>query len=370
MNNAFNLILKYLFPFTSWFLGVYIALFVMCFYAHVNESNIIANRVDALITEITHNKPSLVKVSSVQSMVRKTKPSFLEPSTIVYSLLGKREPFKIINKILGNTIESRKDGLAGLSLGQVDLEGADLSNADMHGATLIKANLSEANLSGANFVAAKLNFANFQGASFLNAKVYRADFKEALLSSADLRHVVGLTCAQIKSAVIDESTYLPDYISIVGSTKSVFKCVSLLKGGGMDLRGINLENVYLFSADLTKSNLSHVNFQNATLARSDIYDADLSEANLQGTNLTHSQFNETNFTGADLRGADLRGAGLRKADLRKADLRGANLNRAIGVTCEQIKSAVIDESTYLPDYISLTGSLGSAYKCENTLNEN
>ena len=89
MNNAFSLILKYLFPFTSWFLGVYIALFVMCFYAHVNESNIIANRADALLTEIAHGeKFSLVKVSSVQNMVRKTKPSFLEPSTIVNSLLG------------------------------------------------------------------------------------------------------------------------------------------------------------------------------------------------------------------------------------------------------------------------------------------
>ena len=112
MNNAFSLILKYLFPFTSWFLGVYIALFVMCFYAHVNESNIIANRANALITEITHNKSSLVKVSSVQSMVRKTKPSFLEPSTIVNSLFGKREPFKIINKMLyiSGQISVDKDG--------------------------------------------------------------------------------------------------------------------------------------------------------------------------------------------------------------------------------------------------------------------
>ena len=100
MNNAFSLIIKYLFSFTCWFLGAYTALFVMCFYAHVNESNIIANRADALITEITHNKSSLVKVVSVQNMVRKIKPSFFEPATIVISLLGKREPYGLIIKLL------------------------------------------------------------------------------------------------------------------------------------------------------------------------------------------------------------------------------------------------------------------------------
>ena len=100
MNNTINLTLKYLLPFIGWFLGIYTTLFAMCFYAHVNESNIIANKADALITKTNHNKSSLVKVSSIQNMVRKTKPSFLEPSTIVNSLLGKREPFKIINKIL------------------------------------------------------------------------------------------------------------------------------------------------------------------------------------------------------------------------------------------------------------------------------
>ena len=350
MNNAFNLMLKYLFPFTSWFLGIYIALFVMCFYAHVNESNIIANRADALITEITHNKSSLVKVSSVQRMVRKTKPIFLEPSTIGKSLLGKREHFKIINKILGNAIESRKDGLAGLRLGQVDLEGADLSEADMHGSDLSEANLSGTVLREANLIAAKLKLADFHGANFLNANIYGADFHQTILNGADLKHARGVTCEQIKSAVIDENTRLPDYISMAGSTESVFKCVSLLEAGGMDLRGMNLENIYLRSAKLRESNLSHVNFQNATLSRTNFYNANLSKANL--------------------RGASLSGAILTGADLSEADLRGADFKHASGVTCDQIKSAVIDESTRLPDYISLTGSLGSAYKCENSLNEN
>ena len=350
MNNAFSLILKYLFPFTSWFLGVYIILFIMCFYAHVNESNIIANRADALIAEITHDKSSLVKVSSVQSMVRKTKPSFLEPSTIFNSLLGNREPYNLINKLLGNAIESSKAELAGMALGQVALEGADLSRADMHGANLKKTNLSEANLSGANLVASKLDLVDFQGVSFLNANVYRADFKEANLSGADLRNVVGLTCEQIESAVIDESTHLPDYILLAKSLGSTFKCENIRNGEGLNLSGMNLANAYLRSADLRKSNLSQTNLENTNLSHTYFNHANLSHANLKGSVMSSSVFGGANFEGADLR--------------------GANLNRARGLTCEQIESAVIDESTHLPDYILLAGFLGSAYKCENTLNKN
>jgi uncharacterized protein YjbI with pentapeptide repeats len=371
MNNAFSLILKYLFPFTSWFLGVYITLFVMCFYAHVNESNIVANRADALITEIAHNKYSMTelvaKISSIQSMLRKTKPSLLEPSTIFNSLLGKREPFKLINKILGNAIESRKDRLAGLSLGQVDLEGADLSNADMHGANLKKAILSEANLSGANLVAAKFNLVNFQGARFLNANVYKADFEganfeEADLGGANFNGAVGLTCEQINSAVIDESTHLPDYIILERSSGSTFNCINMHtvygpwdradKGEGLNLSGMNLVNVDLRGSDLNKSNLMRFN---------------LSQANLENSNLSRSRFNHANLSHANLKGSSMQHSYFEGANFEGADLRGANFDRAIGLTCEQINSAVIDESTHLPDYIFLAKSSGPTFKCINIL---
>ena len=49
MNYIFIPILKYISLFILWFLGIYITLFAMCFYAHVNESNIIANRADDLL---------------------------------------------------------------------------------------------------------------------------------------------------------------------------------------------------------------------------------------------------------------------------------------------------------------------------------
>jgi uncharacterized protein YjbI with pentapeptide repeats len=474
MNYIFIPILKYSPLFIRWFLGIYITLFAMCFYVHVNESNIIANKAEALITQITHTKSSLVKVSSVQNMTRKTKPSFLEPYTIISSLLGKREPYKLINKLLGNAIENDKAKLAGIALGQVDLEAADLSNADMYGVYLRKANLAEANLAGANLISAKLSMANLRGATLLNTNLYKADFSNTILNGANLEYSQGITCAQIKSAVINENTRFPSYISLEGSTESIFKCVNSRKGTGMDISRINLANAYLVRADFSKSNLSHANFLNADLSQSNFSSANLSKANLKGANLfraasitceqiksavidentrlpdsislvgpikasskcvnllkregldlngiilenlylesanfsksnlsnanflnailsqsnfssanlskanlkkanlIRAAFHEANLTGANLTGADLReanltGANLTGANLTGADLRGALLNLATSITCEQIKSAVIDENTRLPDYISLTGSPGSAYKCENILNKN
>ena len=66
MINSLNITLKYLFSFIVKLLGIYIILFVMCFYAHVNESNIIADRAGALWDEVAQEGPSrLAKVNAI-----------------------------------------------------------------------------------------------------------------------------------------------------------------------------------------------------------------------------------------------------------------------------------------------------------------
>jgi uncharacterized protein YjbI with pentapeptide repeats len=358
MNNKFSPIRKYMPLFICWFLGIYIVLFVMCFYAHVNESNIIANRADALITQITHTKSSLVKVSFIQNMTRKKKPSFLEPSTVIWSLIGKREPYKLINKLLGNAIENGKPDLADIGLGQVDLEAADLSNADMHGVNLVKADLSGANLSGSNLITAKLSNANLRGANLFNTNLYKADFSNTILNGANLQHSLGITCAQIKSAVINENTSFPSYISLEGSTESVFKCVNSYNVMGMDLSRINLVNSYPRSADFSGSDFSNADMHGVNLVK-----ADLSGANLSGSNLITA-----NLSNANLLGANLFNTNLYKVDFSNTILNGANLQHSLGITCAQIKSAVINENTSFPSYISLEGSTESVFKCVNSYN--
>ena len=86
--------------------------------------------------------------------------------------------------------------LTGATLYGADLSRANLSGADLTGATLSGADLSRANLSGADLTGAKLYWAdlsranlsgaNLYGADLTGAKLYWADLSRANLSGADL----------------------------------------------------------------------------------------------------------------------------------------------------------------------------------------
>jgi uncharacterized protein YjbI with pentapeptide repeats len=69
--------------------------------------------------------------------------------------------------------------------------------------------------------------------------------------------------------------------------------------------------------------------------------ADLSGADLQRANLSYADATDANFRGANFKDANLKGTILRGADLREV----RNLTR------EQLTSAIIDETTLLPDYL-------------------
>jgi uncharacterized protein YjbI with pentapeptide repeats len=97
-----------------------------------------------------------------------------------------------------------RDG-KGLNLSKINLSNANLMSADLR-----ESDLSEANLNGVNLVNAQLDKALIQGADLRGANLNRAD---------------GLTCEQIKSAVIDGKTLFPGYISLAGSPESEYICV-------------------------------------------------------------------------------------------------------------------------------------------------
>jgi uncharacterized protein YjbI with pentapeptide repeats len=79
----------------------------------------------------------------------------------------------------------------------------------------------------------------------------------------------------------------------------------------------------------------------------DLHGAFLRRVDLSGTNLAGANFIDTDFTNANLRGSNLKGARLKGTILRGADLREAE-----NLTWEQLKQAVIDETTSLPDYLA------------------
>jgi uncharacterized protein YjbI with pentapeptide repeats len=95
--------------------------------------------------------------------------------------------------------------LAGALFGRANLSDASLWQADLEGAYLWKANLEGANLSEANLASANLEDANLKAAN-----LYQTN-----LIAADLRQVIGLTHAQLDTAICSETTQLPDYIEAV-----------------------------------------------------------------------------------------------------------------------------------------------------------
>src|SRR5215217_733303 len=149
----------------------------------------------------------------------------------------------------------------------VDIEGADLSRANLGRTVLSEVNLSRVILSGANL-----------GGTVLR----KADLSEAILGTYEM---------------------LP---TTSPSTRSV-----MFEG---DLSSVSMSSAELNGADL----------RGANLRAAKMFDATLREADLRGTDLLDADLRRAVLSNAYLSGADLRGAEMLGADLRGADLRGAN----------------------------------------------
>lgn len=148
----------------------------------------------------------------------------------------------------------------------IRLEDRETWSADLSGANLSGATLVYANLFGANLV-----FTNLSGAAIWETNLSRANLADANLSDAFLEEA-------------------------------------------------NLSDAHLSGANLSGAVLSEANFSGATLGLADLSGADLNQANLSGAQLLG-----TNLSGAQLKGANLSTAVLRNAILSGADLREANL---------------------------------------------
>jgi len=105
-----------------------------------------------------------------------------------------------------------------------DLRGADLANTcvknhDLHGADFTGANASLMCMSFANFTGVSFRDADLSGANMAGAKMEGADMTGAKTSitsflGTDLRHVKGLTQAQLDVACGDAKTRLPPGLKI------------------------------------------------------------------------------------------------------------------------------------------------------------
>ena len=332
-----------------WSSGIYITLYLLCLYAHVNEKHIISNNTnDFLLTlSLKKDKSLLNKISELQKMKAISQPHFWNPQSIYLSLLGDRQPLIESINLLKKPITKMKKSLERVNLFEADLSEIDLHEANAYAANFNRADLKGANLSGANLISVQFSETDLREANLSGSNLFNTNISNSLLQSANLNSAIYLSCGQLKSAIIDRKTQMPDYIQLVWSSDSDYGCRNHYKGQGINFSDKDLSETKLLGMNLRKANLSRTKFI---------------EADLRG-----ARFNEALLTAANFRGADLRGADFRGANLKGANLRGTNLENAHGLTCKQIQDAAIDKNTELPDNIKLAWLSNSSFECTNTL---
>ena len=155
---------------------------------------------------------------------------------------------------------------------------------DLQGANLKEANLERANLEGANLKEANLERANLTEANLVSSKLYTARLSGANLEEANL--------------------------------------------WGAQLADANLEGTTLYGAHLCRAEFEGANLEGANLMCADLESAVFLGANLQRAILSGAYMRWVNLQDANLLNADLQDASLYQGTLLQTILHGANLERA------------------------------------------
>ena len=158
-----------------------------------------------------------------------------------------------------------------------------------------------------------LRRSNLQGAVLIGCQLERAILWNADLSEANLRDS-NLTSAGLKEARLESAA------------------LTLANLERATLGGANLENAACAGARMEGTQLNGANLRSAHL----------DDVNLSGANLF-----QADLTGASLLNANLSGAILQDAILTGAHLKNADLTNAIGLSEQQLRSALGHDSAHL-----------------------
>jgi uncharacterized protein YjbI with pentapeptide repeats/WD40 repeat protein len=230
--------------------------------------------------------------------------------------------------------------LAGINLEKANLKGANLSQTN-----LSEANLAEANLRGANLTQTHLRCANLNGSDLRQAVIKQVDFYRANLSWANLSEqdlkganlarvdlqgadlsAANLSEANLNEAKLDAANLKGAVLVRANLNYAYMPCAQLTQAV--------LTEAELASADLTAANLEKCILDRADMARVRLRKAQLQQASLQKTYLRDGNLQAANLTNASLLYADLTNTKLEEAILTQADLRGTEIGQAQQVNLE------------------------------------
>ncbi len=213
---------------------------------------------------------------------------------------------------------------------EIDLTGADLSNANRSGANLFGADLSNATLTHAFLFEATLTDTNLS-----NATLVDANLSDAMLIATDL------TGANLSGAILDEANLSHAFLN------GAFLIFT-------SLHDTMLTDTRLIKAVLPFANLSSAILTHADLSNTDLFGADLSSAMLNDANLNGAILTDTNLTGANLTDALLRGAHILNEQLTDVrSLKGAicpagqHIHNRIGLAKTQLQQLLTETAINL-----------------------
>jgi uncharacterized protein YjbI with pentapeptide repeats len=182
------------------------------------------------------------------------------------------------------------------------LQGADLSEAQLSGASLRGAHLEGVDLSEAKLLHADLSYAHLERAFLARAELIKAELSGAHLEQADL------SSAQLSAATLCRTRLSRAYLADAQLSEANLREASLEKAY---LSGAHLEGADLSEAHLEEAYLSGVHLEHANLSLAHLEGAYLNEAHLEDTSLHKAHLERTFLYKAHLAGAKL-GAAERK----------------------------------------------------------
>src|SRR5438270_10897503 len=253
-----------------------------------------------------------------------------------------------------------------------DLTEASLSTPLPKGTPWTDENVAK--IPGAHLNEMNLRYARAYHAFLVNAKLWRANLEGIYLSEGDLRGA-NLRETLLRSGIFDRALLSHAVLVSANATGADFSAADMrfsdlsygrfessvlsnARISGASLYAINLTNGQLLRTDLSRSDMRDARLEHAVLSFANLEQPDLSSARLANASLTGALCKGTIFLDADLKNADLRGANLTGAVLRGAETDGANLTGAdlrgtLGVTSQQVCSALNGRTALMdPDLAS------------------
>ena len=240
-----------------------------------------------------------------------------------------------------------------------DLTEASLSTPLPKGTPWTDENVAK--ISGARLNEMNLRYARAYRAFLVNAKLWRANLEGGYFSEGDLRGA-NLRETLLRFGIFDRALLSHSVLVSANATGANFAAADLrfsdltygtfanavlsnARASSASLYAINLRNSSLLRTDLSRSDMRDARLEHAVLSFANLEQTDLSSAGLEDANLTGALCKGTIFLDADLKNADLRGASLSGAVLRGAategaNLAGADLRGALGITSQQVCSAL------------------------------